>query len=340
MPDSARPDVSAPGPLTSTQIPPQTLVQTPAPGAVPAAAPDPDAGGLPPGVGLTALLVAAARAIEAHRPDALAVDRFAEHFVRAAPATAGWPVTPAQVPGGDADPVWGRLGGYFALRTRVLDDYLRRCVRQFGLRQVVLLGAGLDTRAYRLGWPPDCTAYELDTAEMLAFKQQVLTALGAAPQATRVLVPVDLRDDWPAALRAAGFDPTVPTAWLAEGVLLYLPATAERQLISAVDRLSAPDSTLAYEAKLGSTAQEARQSPVYRETKERVGLDLLALFDAEPRPDSSADLSARDWSTAVRTPFDYSRRLGRGPLPEPRDALATNRWVFAHRPTTTTEPLF
>ncbi|PCG87516.1 hypothetical protein CIB93_03545 [Streptomyces sp. WZ.A104] len=114
-------------------------------------------------------MVAAARAVETHRPDALARDVYAEHLVRAArpsarwPArpSARWPVRPDQVPDGDADPLWGRLGRYFGLRTRVLDDFPLRQTYG-GVRQAVLLGAGLDTRALRLDWPSGCTVFEVD----------------------------------------------------------------------------------------------------------------------------------------------------------------------------------
>ncbi|MFD5462348.1 SAM-dependent methyltransferase [Kitasatospora sp. NPDC127059] len=287
--------------------------------------------GLTEGVGLTALLVAAARAVETHRPDALARDPYAEHFVRADPATAHWPRHPRDVPDGEADPLWGRLGRYFALRTRALDDQLLRAV-QLGARQVVLLGAGLDTRAYRLDWPADCALYEIDRPEVLAFKQRVLDGLDAQPTARRHTVAADLRTDWAAALTAAGFRPDQPTAWLAEGLLLYLPGTVERDLFAVVDRLSAPGSTLAYEAKLGVESAAVRGNPVYTATRERTGIDLLALFDAEPRPDTPADLTARGWSTTAHTPFEFTRHYGRGPLPEPDDTLAANRWVFAVRP--------
>jgi methyltransferase (TIGR00027 family) len=280
------------------------------------------------GVGLTALMVAAARAIETHRPDALARDGYAEHFVRAAQACAGWPLRPAQVPDGDANPLWGRLARYFGLRTRVLDDFLIRSVAA-GARQVVLLGAGLDTRAYRLDWPAGCVVFEMDTADVLAFKGDVLDGLSAVPKAARVPIAADLRADWAGALTGAGLDPAAPTAWLAEGLLLYLPSAAERQLIDVVDRLSAPGSALAYEIKLIPETSEVRDSPIYRATKEQIG---IGLFDPQPRPDSAGDLAGRGWATRVRTPFDFTRRHGRGPLPEPKDALAANRWVFADRP--------
>lgn len=287
--------------------------------------------GVEVGVGRTALLVAAARAIETRRADALARDEYAEGFVRAAGVCAGWPLRPEEVPGGDADPLWGRLGRYFGLRTRVFDDHLLAAARA-GIRQVVLLGAGLDTRAYRLPWPDGCTVFEVDREEVLAFKHRTLDGAAAVPRARRVALAADLRQDWAARLRAAGFEPGRPTAWLAEGLLLYLPSAAEAQLMATVDALSAPGSTFGYEVKYVAESAAVRSSPVYTAARERIGVDLLALFDGDPRPDSAADLTARGWRAQVRTPFQFSRRLGRGPLPEPDDALAANRWTFAVRP--------
>ncbi|MEU1148805.1 class I SAM-dependent methyltransferase [Streptomyces sp. NPDC005863] len=283
-------------------------------------------------MGATALLVAAARAIETHRPDPLARDVYAEHFVLATPASAGWPVRMQQVADGDANPLWGRFARYFGLRTRVLDDFLLRAVHTEGIRQVVLLGAGLDSRAFRLDWPSECVIFEIDREGVLKFKQEVLDGLSAAPRAARVPVPVDLRADWVAALADAGFDPAAPSAWLAEGLLFYLPPAAETYLVDRVDQLSATGSALAYEVKLEKDLLAYRDSPLYTATTRQIGIDLLDLFDTGPRPDSAGDLAGKGWSTTVRTPFDFTRRHGRGPLPEPNDALAGNRWVFAHKP--------
>ncbi|MDG9703887.1 class I SAM-dependent methyltransferase [Streptomyces sp. DH37] len=290
-----------------------------------------DVEGVNAGVGLTALLVAAARAIETHRHDSLAQDIYAEHFVRAAPACANWPVRIEQVPDGDGNPLWGRFARYFGLRTRVLDDFLLRSVRT-SARQVVLLGAGLDTRAFRLDWPSDCVIFEIDRAAVLTFKHQVLTDLPATPKATRVPVTVDLRADWATALTTAGFDPAAPSVWLAEGLLFYLPGPAETYLIDTVDSLTTEGSTLAFEAKLEKDLQAYRDSPIYTATREQIGIDLLHLFDKGPRPDSAGDLTAKGWSTSMYTPFDFTRRHRRGPLPELNDALEGNRWVFAHKP--------
>ncbi|GAA2667324.1 class I SAM-dependent methyltransferase [Streptomyces lunalinharesii] len=288
--------------------------------------------GVDGGVGLTALLVAAARAIETHRHDSLARDVYAEHFVRAAPACAAWPVRIEDVADGDANPLWGRFARYFGLRTRVLDDFLRHAVQAEGVRQVVLLGAGLDTRAFRLDWPRDCVCYEIDRHGVLAFKHEVLDGVSARPRAARVPIPIDLRDDWVGALLDAGFDTGAPSAWLAEGLLFYLPRAVETYLIDTIDGLSTGGSALAYEVKLERDLLAYRDSPLYTSTKHQIGIDLLDLFDGEPRPDSAGDLAGRGWSTTVHTPFDFTRRHGRGPLPEENDALAGNRWVFADKP--------
>jgi methyltransferase (TIGR00027 family) len=289
-----------------------------------------DVEGVDEGVGLTALLVAAARSIETHRHDSLAQDSYAEHFVRAAPACADWPVRIEQVPDGDSNPLWGRFARYFGLRTRALDDFLRRAVGA-SARQVVLLGAGLDTRAFRLDLPSDCVVFEIDRAGVLAFKQQVLTDLSAVPQVKRVPVPVDLRADWVDALTTVGFDPAAPSVWLAEGLLFYLSGPAETHLIDTVDRLSSGGSALAFEAKLERDLLAYHDSPIYTATREQIGIDLLHLFDKGPRPDSAGALVAKGWSTSMYTPFDFTRRHRRGPLPEPNDALEGNRWVFAHK---------
>ncbi|MFD5110106.1 class I SAM-dependent methyltransferase [Streptomyces cinereoruber] len=290
-----------------------------------------DVDGVDGGVGLTALLVAAARAIETHRHDSLAQDVYAEHFVRAASACADWPVRIEHVPDGDGDPLWGRFARYFGLRTRVLDDFLIGAVGT-PARQVVLLGAGLDTRAFRLDWPSDVVVFEIDRAGVLAFKEQVLTDLSAASTVKRVSVPVDLRADWGTALTTAGFDPAAPSVWLAEGLLFYLPGPVETYLVDTVDRLTTGGSALAFEAKLEKDLLAYRDSAIYTATRGRIGIDLLRLFDPGPRPDSAGVLRAKGWSTSMHTPFEFTHRHGRGPLPEPNDALEGNRWVFAHKP--------
>ncbi|MEU6059031.1 SAM-dependent methyltransferase [Streptomyces sp. NPDC047097] len=286
-----------------------------------------DAPGVAAGVGRTALLVAHARALEARRPEPLAVDPYAEHFVRAAPGCADWPRDPSQVAPGD--PVWERLAGYFALRTRVLDAHLLDAARA-GARQVVLLGAGLDSRAFRLPWPPGTTVWELDRPDVLAFKQRVVDGLpGAAPAAERRTVPVDLRGDWTTALLGSGLDPARPTAWLAEGLFLYLPAEIELRVATALDTLSAPGSTLAYEIKSAPECAAVRADPMYTAARDRLGIDLLALFAPGPRPDTADALTTLGWATTTRTPFDHP--TPRLPRREPHDPLSANRWITCRK---------
>ena len=201
-------------------------------------------------VGSTALFVAAARALEAHRSEPLSLDPFAEVFCRAAGGE--W----ADMLDGKASGSRGAqlletdFGGHFisfqAARTKYFDDYFA-AVADAGIRQIVVLAAGLDSRAYRLPWPDGTVVYELDQPQVLEFKRTALAELGAMPTADRREVAIDLRDDWPGALRAAGFDSSQPSAWIAEGLLIYLPAAAQEQLFSGIDALASPGSWVAIE---------------------------------------------------------------------------------------------
>jgi methyltransferase (TIGR00027 family) len=186
------------------------------------------------GVGRTALGVARIRAHESTRPDRLFDDPHAAAFHAAFPDA-----FPPQGP--------GRVGAMFAfhvvIRTRFYDDYLRAACAE-GCRQVVLLAAGLDTRAFRLDWPDGLRLFELDLPEVLAFKDDVLTA---SPSCARTALPVDLRENWPARLTEAGFDPSLPTAWLAEGLLVYLTAEEADLLLTRAGALSAPGSRISFE---------------------------------------------------------------------------------------------
>jgi methyltransferase (TIGR00027 family) len=204
-------------------------------------------------VGSTALFVAAARALEAQKAEPLALDPFAEVFCRAAGGEWADVLDGVGDSGVDADGA-GRLrsefGAHFvsfqAARTKYFDAYFG-AVADAGVQQIVVLAAGLDSRGYRLPWPGGTVVYELDQPQVLEFKRDALTRLGATPTAERREVAVDLRDDWPGALKAAGFDPSRPSAWIAEGLLIYLPAAAQGQLFAGIDALSAPGSRLAVE---------------------------------------------------------------------------------------------
>ncbi len=195
-------------------------------------------------VGSTALFVAAARALEAQKPDPVGVDSIAEVFCRAAGGE--WAdLVNGHAPDHALNTEFGTAFVNFqGVRTKYFDTYFRRA-GDAGVRQVVVLAAGLDSRAYRLDWADNTVVYELDQPQILDFKREALA--GRAPTAQRREIPVDLRDDWPQALRDHGFDTTAPSAWIAEGLLIYLPAVAQRELFTGIEILSAPRSQFAVE---------------------------------------------------------------------------------------------
>jgi methyltransferase (TIGR00027 family) len=196
------------------------------------------------GVARTALGVARVRAHESNRPDRLFDDPYAAAFVAAAPDAT------VQTPSGDSKAVRLAFAAHAIIRTRYYDDYLLAA----GLPQVVLLAAGLDTRALRLPWAAGTHVYEVDLPEVLAFKQHVLDSADATPNCRRTTVPADLRTDWPTALTDAGFDPTRPTAWLVEGLLIYLDNDAAGRLLTDISARSAPGSQVAFEYTTTATA--------------------------------------------------------------------------------------
>ncbi len=266
-------------------------------------------------VGSTALFVATARALEAQKHDPLAVDPYAEVFCRA-------------VGGPAADVLDGKLPehqlkttdfgdnfvNYQGARTRYFDDYFRRAV-DAGVRQVVILAAGLDSRAYRLSWPSGTTIFELDRPEVLDFKRSVLGDHGAQPRAERREVEVDLREDWPAALQTNGFDAAKPSAWIAEGLMIYLPAAAQHQLYGGVDALAGPGSHVAIEDAAPMQPDEFEAAVAEERDADDQRLFFQLVYNERYAP-AEQWFGERGW-TAVPTPLaDYLRRVDR-PVPAP-----------------------
>ncbi|HEY3926721.1 MAG TPA: class I SAM-dependent methyltransferase, partial [Acidothermaceae bacterium] len=196
-------------------------------------------------VGATATMVAAQRALASDA--GLINDPFAASLVRAVGIDVYTRLVNGEIPVDDQtefDP--SRMGRGMAVRTRFYDNFFLDATGS-GIRQAVIVAAGLDSRAYRLPWPEGTVVYEVDMPNVIEFKTSTLNKLGAEPTAERRTVPVDLRDDWPAALRAAGFDPQAPSVWSAEGLVVYLPTEAQDALFGNVTALSAPQSQLACE---------------------------------------------------------------------------------------------
>lgn len=207
---------------------------------------DNDTWDLASSVGSTATMVAAQRVLS-HR-EGLIDDPYAEPLVRAVGLDFFVRALDGEISLDAIDPRFNtrRAAEGMAVRTRHFDRLFTDAAAA-GVRQAVILAAGLDARAYRLGWPTGTTVFELDQPEVIAFKSDNLAALGAEPSADRHVVAIDLRDDWPKALRDNGFDPSQPTAWIAEGLLIYLPPEAQDLLFDRIDDLSAPGSRVATE---------------------------------------------------------------------------------------------
>jgi len=260
-------------------------------------------------VGATATMVAVGRAVASRGDRPLISDPYAEPLVRAVGVDlftqlASGELTPADLDGGDAadgSVAVSRMADNMAVRTRFFDDFFLGSA-EAGIRQAVILASGLDARAYRLDWPAGTTVFEIDQPEVIEFKTRVLAAQGARPTADRRPVAVDLRDNWPAALQAAGFDPAAPTAWSAEGLLAYLPADAQDRLLDTVTALSAPGSRFALECTPPldpgheDTARRRMQETADRMRAHGLDLNLAELVYFGDRHDPSAYLAARDWT--------------------------------------------
>ena len=223
-------------------------------------------------VGATATMVAAQRALASAA--GLIDDPFAAPLVRAVGIDVYTRLVNGEIPVTDDnefDP--DRMARGMAVRTRFYDRFFVDATRS-GIRQVVIVAAGLDVRAYRLPWPQGTVVYEVDMPNVIDFKTSTLSKLGAEPTAERRTVAVDLRDDWPAALQAAGFDPQAPSAWSAEGLLVYLPPEAQDALFDNITALSAPGSQLASEFVPDTTMFADRRWRSHHERMSELGFDL------------------------------------------------------------------
>ncbi|PXX54923.1 methyltransferase (TIGR00027 family) [Nocardia tenerifensis] len=265
-------------------------------------------------VGRTALFVAASRAAESKQADALIQDEFAELFVVAS----GDPDTNRLI----NDPeLWAQSSlstGFIGLRSKFFDNHFLAAAAN-GVRQAVILAAGLDARAYRLDWSPGMVVYEIDQPKVLEFKREVLTYADALPKADRREVVVDLREDWPAALIGAGFDPAVPTVWSAEGLLPYLPGAAQDALFARINELSAPGSRVAGDTvEIGADFRllAEQQAEQLRATK----VDLTELFYTDDRLDPAEWLTKQGWTATIASSEELAERYGR-PLTAGRDPL-------------------
>jgi methyltransferase (TIGR00027 family) len=260
------------------------------------------------GPGITALGLAAARSVESGRPDRLVEDPFARGLFEAAgtglPMLVDWPA-----PGAPVSPTQRlHLHGsrYIGLRTRHYDDVLLEAAAH-GVRQAVLLGAGLDTRGYRLELPATLRLFEADQPAVLGFKARVLEQMEARPRCLYRPVGADLRAGWVGELQNAGFDAADPTAWIAEGLLPYLGPAEAAALLEAVHEHSAPGSVLALDHIAGDPRADGRLADLSR----RAGIDMQSLMAEGGGGAPAAALADGGWEVHEQPTDALARRYGR-----------------------------
>jgi methyltransferase (TIGR00027 family) len=296
-------------------------------------------------VGATAVMVALARAAETASPDPLIRDRFAEPLVSTPELEGVREQVHAWWTGDeDDDPDFAvnsqHMINYQAVRTHFFDAYFAEATEgsAAGIRQVVILAAGLDSRAYRLDWPDGTVVYEIDLPKVLEYKAETLAGHGATPVVDRRPVPVDLRHDWPKALRDAGFDAARPTAWLAEGLLPFLPAAAQEAMFASIDALSGSGTRAAVEI-FGVDQEKRREAEEkwqeLRAKRQARGQDTSfnpfdLWFDDDGRPDPADWFAAHGWTARAVDAREEALRLGRPPQSDERPF--TNRFVTATKP--------
>jgi methyltransferase (TIGR00027 family) len=261
-------------------------------------------------VGATATAVAARRALASRGPNPLIDDPFAEPLVNAVGVDAFIRMMNGEIEAAEDDPAFTpqRLSEGMAVRTRFFDSFFLDAA-EAGIRQAVILASGLDTRAYRLPWPAGTVLYEIDQPRVIEFKTRTLADLGATPTADRRAVGIDLRDDWPAALRESGFDTTRPTAWIAEGLLGYLPPDAQDRLFDNATSLSATGSRFGTGYVPNIRDRIEKRGHEISERWRRLGLNLnwADLVYPGERNDVVAYLTGRGWQpTVYSTPELYA----------------------------------
>jgi methyltransferase (TIGR00027 family) len=288
---------------------------------------DDDSWDLASSVGATATMVAAGRAMASKAETPLISDPFADPLVRAVgldffvkmiDGEVDFSLVPNASPGRTQAIVDG-----MGVRTKYFDDYLLAAVGA-GVRQIVILASGLDSRAYRLNWPSGTVVYEIDQPQVIEFKTTTLADLGAQPTAARRTVPIDLRADWPAALRAAGLDADAPTAWLAEGLLIYLPPEAQDRLFDNITALSVPGSAIATEYVPGLQDLDVeRVREMSAQLREHgLDIDMPSLVYAGERNHVVDYLRAKEWNVAGTLRADLFVANGlKVPAPENDDPL-------------------
>lgn len=271
----------------------------------------------PNAIAVTAKWVAAARALESQRTDALFHDPYASSL--AGKEGLDWinnqPTNEAQIA--------------LAVRTRFLDDLIQRCLNETAIRQVVILAAGLDSRAFRLPFPKGTKVFEVDQEGVLEYKNRILEQHHAKPTCERITISANLEFPWVDKLINTSFNSKEPAFWLIEGLLYYLDAAAVHSLLSTVSQIAVSGSWLAFDA-----ANKAMMSlPTMKESLEylkKVGAPWKFFLD-----DPQLLLKPLNWDAKVTSINEAGNTYGRWAFPgigdQKTDELPTMFFAVGHR---------
>jgi methyltransferase (TIGR00027 family) len=246
----------------------------------------------------TSRWMAAARARESERADRLFDDPLAAAL--AGPDGVAWLERMEFAAQSDSPEL------YPVIRTRFFDDFLLDACRRLGVRQVVLAAAGLDTRAFRLNWPPQVCLYEMDLPEVLDAKEEVIEAAGAKASCERHTIRVDLsQETWPEALLAVGYQPERPSVWLIEGLLFYLTRAAVHGLLGKVGALTVTGSLLGLDVMNRGLFFSPVAWPMQVALAQRGAAGRFGTNDPE------ALMARHGWEADVKQPGEEGANFGR-----------------------------
>ncbi len=268
-----------------------------------------------PSLGFTAHWTASARAQESARTDCLFNDPWALKL--AGEVGMDWL---AQRSGSVAPMI---------IRTHYFDGFLKNIAWQQAVRQIVILAAGLDTRAYRLDWPEQTHLFEIDQPNVLEYKADILTTAGAKPKCVRTEIATDLTQPWREPLLQHGFDPGQPSGWLLEGLLFYLPVESITQILDQVSHLAVPGSWLGFDI-INSLTLTSPYTKAWIDMQASYGAPWIGSMD-----DPEGFLAERGWQANLSQPGAPDANYGRWALPiYPAKApnLPHNWYVTAHKP--------
>jgi methyltransferase (TIGR00027 family) len=261
------------------------------------------------GVSLTALAVAAGRAVETSRPDPLVSDPFAAALVGAAHShvefPTAWPPDPDAVSPLQQPLLLASI--YIGVRTRFIDDFLQAGP---ATSQTVVLGAGLDTRTHRLPWPAGSRVIEVDHRNVLDFKAGILARLAPPPSCELITLATDLAEPWREPLIASGFDPAQPTTWVLEGLLPYLDAAAQLAVLTEVLELSAPGSRAVIERAVPLPKTDDFEAKL-RDFSLQTGLPMRELLARADPPDQEKLFADAGWRCTAHAVPDLCAKYGR-----------------------------